>query len=149
MAGRGPAPKFPEERRNRAPKARGEWIEIPASSGARVPVLPKRAAGSGAWSTATRAAWSAWWGDGASTTWTPADRDAVVQCARLFEEAVRDPRPTRWGEVRHWMDGLGLTPKGKRDLRLRIVEPDDQATSSGPAPVGVTRLADRRSRLTS
>jgi hypothetical protein len=53
-----------------------------------------------------------------------ADVAAAVELAWLFEAAVNGKEKT--SEVRLRMDGLGLTPKGKRDLRLRPASEKDQ-----------------------
>lgn len=117
MAGRGRAPKEPEKRRNRTLPSRGEWVEIPAVNGKRAPALP--AAPRGGWSAGVRLAWKAWWADGASTQWSPADRESVRQLAYLLHDLERG-KVSVAGEVRLRMDSLGLTQKGKRDLRWRI-----------------------------
>lgn len=142
MAGTGPAPKDPAQRRRRNAPTRGEWIDIPAESGIKPPALPKRARGTGAWSGSTRAAWNAWWRDGAATQWTSADKPAVAQLARLFEELERGELRLA-GEVRLRLDGLGLTATGKKNLRWRILDENAQAE----LPTGVSRLDDRRDRL--
>ena len=118
MAGRGPAPK--EQRRRVNEPQRGEWRELPPRNPAKPPAM--RAAPAGGWATGTRAAWKAWWSDPASLVWTPAERDAVFQLAWLHHLLERG-EISRASEVRLRMDGLGLTPKGKRDLRMRVVEP--------------------------
>lgn len=118
MAGRGPAPKDPAQRRTRHEPQRGEWSELPPRNPARPPAM--RAAPAGGWATGTRAAWKAWWADPASLIWTPAERDAVFQLAMLHHLLERG-EISRASEVRLRMDGLGLTPKGKRELRLRVV----------------------------
>jgi hypothetical protein len=45
-----------------------------------------------------------------------------VELAYLYDSAIRHDVPARWAEVRHRQDGLGLTPTGKRTLRLRLAE---------------------------
>jgi hypothetical protein len=72
----------------------------------------------------------------------PAEIAAAVELAYVMEEYVRGiERPN---EVRLRMDGLGLTPKGKRDLRYRV----DPAGEPEPAPRRApTSSSKRRSRL--
>lgn len=147
MAGNGPPPKDPALRRRRNAPTRGDWLDIPPESGLKAPALPKRARGTGPWSPSTRSAWIAWWRDGAATQWGSADRAAAMQLARLFEELERGELRLA-AEVRLRMDGLGLTAKGKRDLRWRFFDEDAQVDvgMSGP-PAGVTRIDERRARL--
>jgi hypothetical protein len=123
----GPAPKDAASRVRRAAPSRGEWFELPPASG-EVPELPD------GWSDRTRTAWEAWWNDPASTQWTPADRESLTELAELVEMAATNPSPTLYGEIRHRLDGLGLTQKGKRDLRWRVadVEPPKPAPTRRP-----------------
>lgn len=115
MAGQGFAPKDPSQRAGTAVPKRGEWESIPRENLEPAPELPARESG---WSERTRLAWRAWWRDPASTQWTPADRDNVLYLAELFDLGS----VTIANELRLRMDGLGLTQKGKRDLRWRIEE---------------------------
>jgi hypothetical protein len=58
--------------------------------------------------------------------------DDAITVAYIYEEAVRaGGKSSLWAEVRQWKDRLGLTMKGKRDLRLRTIEdaPAEEATS--------------------
>jgi hypothetical protein len=47
-----------------------------------------------------------------------------IELAYIFESAIQKDGARMFGEFRQWMDRLGFTPKGKRDLRLRVVESD-------------------------
>jgi hypothetical protein len=120
MAGRGPAPTGHAVRRN-AP-ARGEWTDIPQRNAKRAPAMPSKPREG--WAAGTKLAWKAWWEDGASVAWGPADVEAVRQLAYLHHdvEMMADTRgkSSLLGELRQRMDGLGLTLRGKRDLRLRV-----------------------------
>lgn len=115
MPGRGPAPVDPSRRRRRNVPARGEWVDLPEVWERRLgelPGPPER------WSARTRAAWEAWACDPATTQYGPSDLAAVEMLAWVMEESVQGR--VKPSEVRLWMDGLGLTPKGKRDLRWRV-----------------------------
>jgi hypothetical protein len=112
MAGRGPAPKPQAQRRNRAKPARGEWVDLEPLD---KPVL---GAADGSWSPRVRRLWVAWREDPVSGSWSRADVAAVFELADQFEELAPNEQRLR-------MDGLGLTPKGKRDLRLRYAESAD------------------------
>lgn len=127
----GPAPK--EERRRRNVPARGEWVDIPAKNpdpaAPEMPRPPKEG-----WSDLTKQAWASWWADGAATMWTPADLEALSQLVDLHNdystfEGTRGKSQIA-GELRQRMDGLGLTQKGKRDMRWRPVT--DEATEERP-----------------
>jgi len=124
MAGRGPAPKPEEQRRRRNAPGRGEWVELPPTNTARAPKMPT--APRGGWAVGTKEAWKLWHADPASLVWSPADRAAVAQLAGLHHELERG-KLSLAGEVRLRMESLGLTQKGKRDLRLRIVDDEVEA----------------------
>jgi hypothetical protein len=130
----GPAPKHPSERRRRNAPAGGEWIELPATvEKPTLPPLPRRTKAEGPWSAETRETWEAWRQDPATTQYTSADVNFALETIRLQEECARG-RHSLAGEIRLRMDGLGLTPKGKRNLRWRV---------AGPAEVVECRDDDR------
>jgi len=140
MARGGPVPKDPSVRINRAVPQRGEWVTVPAFHDGPVPKLPNRRRGTGPWSAATLRAWASWWKDGASTQWSSADTESLVQLAHLWQ--LVDEGEMKWAaESRLRMDGLGLTQKGKRDLRLKLGDVAPVVTVSA-AEVG--SLEDRR-----
>jgi hypothetical protein len=89
-----------------------------------LPDLPK-----GEWSDRTRALWEAWQYDWATGWFGSSEIGMALELAALHNEAVNDPKKVtqRWTEVRQWMDRLGLSPKGKRDLRLRLAEKVEEA----------------------
>lgn len=141
MAGRGPAPKDPAVRRNTAAPQRGEWITVPAWHDGPVPKLPTRRRGEGTWPAGVQRAWKGWWQDGASLHWSTADRESVVVCARLLD-AIENGELKHAAELRIRMDGLGLSPKGKRDLRYRLGDETPDVSLVAP----VAELEDRRAR---
>jgi hypothetical protein len=121
MAGHGPAPKLPEQRRDRSPKLRGEWVELSSTPG-EVPSLPD-----GEWHPRAAASWALWWSDPAASQWSEAQRSELVELLALTDE-FWGGNTTRANEMRLRTDGLGLTQKGKRDFRWRIVEaPEDES----------------------
>jgi hypothetical protein len=123
MAGNGPPPKHNRVRRN-AP-ARGEWVTLPAKvSPAVLSLLPERLKRQGKWSKQTRAAWSSWRKDPATSQYGPAEIQSAIDLAYLYEEWARGDTKLS-AEIRLRMDGLGLTAKGKRDLRWKMPEPDE------------------------
>lgn len=123
MAGRGPAPKAPAERRNHHEPQRGDWtLLLPPTR--KPPALPPRGKTRGIWSARTRAGWKAWWSDPASTQWSEADRELVLHLADVYEEWIRTGTASFAAEVRQLRDHLGLTPKGRQDRRWKIVTAD-------------------------
>lgn len=118
MAGQGPAPKLPEQRAGHIVPKRGEWQDLPPLV---APVLP---ALEGEWPDRTLALWDAWRADWVTGCFGSAEIAMSVELASLHREALADPKNsvTRWAEIRQWMDRLGFTMKGKRDLRLRLAE---------------------------
>lgn len=112
MAGRGPAPKDGRRRRN-AP-ARGEWVDLAPLAAPVLCPLPERPYEGGRWQPETVALWEAWSNDPVTSQWSPSDVQFAIDTARLYND---DGAPN---EIRLRMDGLGLTPKGKRDLRWRV-----------------------------
>lgn len=125
MAGHGRAPKPRDQRRNGHAPQRGEWVDLPPLE---KPVLPGARRG---WSQHVKALWEAWRSDPVTSQYGPADLAAVGELARLFD----DLQPN---EQRLRMDGLGLTPKGKRDLRWRT--PNEVKTLGEQRPAEVRRL---------
>lgn len=136
MAGNGPAPA--ENRRRTNAPARGEWVDLPALTNPVLPDLPARTKGTGRWSARTKAMWAGWSRDPATTQYGPGTLALAVQLAYLFEDYVRGDE--KFSEVRLVMDGLGLTEKGKRDLRWRVSE------VSTPEPGKRQRNASRAKR---
>jgi hypothetical protein len=139
MAGRGPAPKPKEQRRNRHVPSRGEWVDLPAVTVPVLPELPKRKRGSGPWHPRTVAVWAAWRQDPASTQYGPAEIAAAIELAWLFEDNVRGERSAPASEVRQRMQALGLDAKGKRDLRWRTVA-ETETIAAQPKLAEVRRL---------
>lgn len=125
MAGHGRAPKPKGQRRNGHAPQRGEWVDLEPLE---KPVLPAAKRG---WAPHVKALWEAWRSDPVTSQYGPADLAAVGELARLFD----DLQPN---EQRLRMDGLGLTPKGKRDLRWRT--PAEVKTIEQQKPAEVRRL---------
>jgi hypothetical protein len=147
-----PVPKDPSERRNRNPKLRGEWVDIGvARLLARDVVLPPRdkVDPEGVWGAATVRTWDAWRHDPVSVYFAPADVDYAVVTIELCHLDAGFGAVKYASEIRLRMDAMGLTPKGKRDLRFRVspsVEVGQVATRV-PVVAGVTSLDARRKSL--
>lgn len=136
MAGRGPAPKPPEQRRRRNKPERGEWTDLPVVVEPVLPEIPSRARGTGRWHPRTVRAWAAWRLDPATTQYGPAEISAAEELAFVHHDACCGDE--KMSEVRLRMDALGLSAKGKRDLRWRaptetaITEPGEEQPKLAP-----------------
>lgn len=102
-----PVPKPPEQRRNRNPKREGEWIDLPMRLEAPIlePANPR-------WPIEARRMWEAIRSDPISSQYTDADVQMLKETMRMWR---RLPAP----EQRLRLTQLGVTPKGRRDLRWR------------------------------
>lgn len=120
MAGRGvgPAPK-PNRRRRNKPE-RGDWVELQPLERPVLPELPKLQGEE--WNPVSVATWEAWRASPVSGVWGPEDIAFALDTILLHNRMT----PSNANEVRLRMDALGLTPKGKRDLRWRL--PGDPAS---------------------
>ena len=81
--------------------------------------------------------WRAWRADPVTSQYGPADIAAICYLAEHFH-ALSDT--SRWAA----MDRLGLTPKGKRDLRWRT--PQEVKTIAAQAPVKRLRVVEREKK---
>ena len=144
MAGTGPAPKLPGQRVNRTPPSRGEWIELDREL--ERPVLPPYRSDWRVWVSAKTPAgdtirvkkgvshsmWNAWRSDPLTAQYGPADIAAICYLAEHFHALGDSSRLAL-------MDRLGLTPRGRRDLRWRT--PQEAKTHAEQAPVKRLRLS--------
>jgi len=106
MAGTGPAPKLPGERRRYNQPTRGEWVDLELPD---EPVLPPYNREE---MTIPERMWNAYRLCGPATQYGEEDVQAILDLARGWAEMTFADRDRR-------LDKLGLTPKGKRDLRWR------------------------------
>jgi hypothetical protein len=136
----GPVPKSPGQRRRYNQPARGEWVDLEPLE---APILREYDPG---WATRVvvtddgveevpsgvrREMWEAWRNDAVTSQYGDADIAAIEELAARFylmSYADQDRR----------MNALGLTPKGKRDLRWRT--PAEVATIAKQKPVEVRKL---------
>lgn len=116
MAARGPAPKAPEERHRTKQPGRGEWVDLPELAKPILKPLPARDSAGERWRPEVRRLWNAWRADPVTQEWSQADIAYAEETIDLRN------RSAHYGmaEIRLRMDALGLTPKGKRDLRWRL-----------------------------
>ena len=115
----GPLPKLPEQRARRNAPQRGEWQELYDISEPTLPELPEL--DGDVWSKRTLRLYDGWRYDPASSLFGPSEIAMTVEAAHIYEKAVREKNASMLNTATAWMDRLGLTPKGKRDLRLRVV----------------------------
>ena len=118
----GPAPKPREQRRNRVPKPRGDWQQPPAL-GWQHGEIPPAPDGMMLDSYDTWSTWMhAWW----ASHWTPDDLPGLRTTILLFD-AVQRRDFNRVTELRQWMDGYGITFKGRQDRRWSPPQADELA----------------------
>jgi hypothetical protein len=140
----GPAPKPAHLRRRRNTPAGGEWVDLPELEGPVLPELPE-----GNWSEHSVAMWEAWRADRATSQFSSADVGYALATIRIADAYHRGGPASLVGELRLRMDGLGLTPKGKRNLRWRVADAADPVVDSGlERSERLSRsMASRRRRL--
>ncbi len=140
----GPPPKDSWARRRANAPAGGEWVELVPLDHPVLPALPRRSkAEGGAWSPWARKTWEAWRADPATGQFSAADVQYALDTLFLIDHFGGAPSASLAAEIRLRTDGLGLSPKGKRNLRWRLSEPAEVVPlRSGP----VDRHADKRRR---
>ena len=117
-------PKPKEVRLNHAKPRTGEWFEIPVKPLPGPAHEALSAFGTRKWQPESRQRWDVWRHDATSLYWSPADVDYAIETLTLYEV----PEPN-WAEISRRRDRLGLTPKGKRDLRLLVVTTEKKAAA--------------------
>jgi hypothetical protein len=140
---RGPKPKPPGQAVHRNPVAH-DWSHAP-SSGWQYGDVPECPADL---NDEARKAWSLWFGSWWASFWTPADVPQIELAARLFAAAVDDVAQTP--KLLPLMDKLGITPKGRQDLRWAAPKGDEAAQEAENAAVTdevAARRESRRSRI--
>lgn len=128
MAGIGTAPKDKSERRRRNVPARGEWVDLLPLDGPVLEALPDATPDGEPWRPSTRRAWDAWRQDPVSAVWSPSEVAHAWDTIELHQNMTASTA----NEIRLRMDGLGLTPKGKKDLRYRVTEGDEAPAKAAP-----------------
>jgi hypothetical protein len=111
----GPSPKDARARRRRNAPAGGEWIDLlPLEK----PIL-QPLDDDDEWSERARNTWQAWREDPATSQWSPAHIAFATDTLVLVELNEREPSSSLVSEIRLRLTDLGLTPKGRRNLRWR------------------------------
>lgn len=146
MAGQGPVPA--ENRRRRNEPARGDWVDLEPLTKPVLPKLPRNTPYRDEdgklipWPARTKTVWESWRSDPVTGQYSPADIEYALDTILLHAFM----KPSSASEVRLRMDALGLTPKGKRDLRWRVPEGEAPETAKKPT-ARRKKNNNRRARL--
>jgi hypothetical protein len=141
MAGRGPAPKDPAQRRRR--NADPVPTQVVVDDGeVRGPELP----GEFDWPSATMRWWETWRSSPQAQTFTSTDWDFLIDTALLHAEYWAGNTAVG-AELRLRVAKFGATPEDRARLRLQVGEREEEKTPASKAPPNVARLEDRRKRL--
>ncbi len=123
MAGRGPAPKDPAQRRRRnAPPA--PTLVITQDDEVRGPELPAGFV----WPEPTRRWWETWRSSPQSQALTGTDWDFLLDTALLHAELWAGNGSVA-GELRLRVAKFGATPEDRLRLRMQVTEPDAPAAA--------------------
>jgi hypothetical protein len=120
----GLAPKPREQRRRYNQPARGEWVDLEPLA---EPVIPPYEKGF----SIPKRMWEAWRRDAVSGQWGEADLELATELATHWKEMTFADQDRR-------LAALGLSPKGKRDLRWRT--PNEVKTLKRQANVRPLRV---------
>lgn len=142
MAGKGPPPKMPEQRRRANAPAGGEWVDIPAVP--RQGPIPEIPEGSGL-SKAAKEWWDEVWQFPVATMWTDQDIPGLLELA-VLRERLMDGKVSVAAEVRQRSEAFGLTPKGRQDRRWRLVREVAEEVPQANDELKQKRV-ERRTRL--
>ncbi len=135
----GPPPK-PDHKRRRANSEPG-WVDIAADAAGDVPDIPKpnrlgrKKLGPQLWSEYWSTPWASMWG--------AAEVRVVLRLVELEVEWQAEGGSKVLSEIRQIQDSLGLTPKGRRSLRWRLVDASGVVEENGER----VDPDDRRRRL--
>lgn len=147
MAGNGPSPKETEARRRNNAPGRGEWIEIhkPKLDKDEI-VLPELGALERAkFNYKALSTWRVWRREPVTTYWTEGDIKAAKDILDLYN--VKDWTKNAM-EIRLRETALALNPKGKRDLRFKIMFGIGKEMTKEPKlPENVVSMDERRKNL--
>lgn len=132
MAGRGPAPKDPSERRRR--NAAPETVKLAADGKSHGPDLPADID----WPDATRAWWGTWRTSAQAQTFTDTDWSFLLDTAILHMEFWDGDRSVA-AELRLRAAKFGATPEDRARLKIAVGEPGQQPTPRERKPAARTR----------
>lgn len=151
MAGHGPAPKKRANRTNHHAPLRGEWVTLPALPyRGEKPTLPRV---KGGLLESTKRVWADWWDTPMAHMWNRSDWPVLVQLLLMIDRINRSLNSSEFftgyasmvTESRLLRDALGLTEKGRRDLRWELPG-ESGPESEGPHLAAVVELRPSRAR---
>jgi hypothetical protein len=128
MAGRGKAPKPPEQRRTGHVPQRGDWVATPGVGWQHgpLPPAPTRLL------KASKETWDVWFAAWFAAHWGPQDLPMLGQVIRLFDRVERgSATAAERTELRQLSDSYGITPKGQQDRRWTAPKDDTPSVSPG------------------
>lgn len=135
MAGRGPAPKKREQRRNQNPKPAGDWVQLPKDGfQGHIPSV----AGLGLNKDSQRW-WRTIWRSPMATQWSEADIPALKELA-VLRERLMDGKISVAAEVRLRTDLFGLTPAGRQSRRWVVSDEDLERAGYKSKKASVVKL---------
>ena len=143
VAGRKPKPEG--QKRNRV-KPTHDWTDVPDVPFKGGPALPKTRPDGRAWPRWTRDWWRVIAAMPHCALWTPADWRYAMETAAVVAE-MHEGNMRLATEVRNREKVLGTTLDFRRDLRIRYVDPDQDADPSSPTEGGVPKLDDYRTAV--
>lgn len=138
MAGRGPAPKDPSERRRR--NAEPPMTVVAADGARRGPELPE----THEWPAATLEWWETWRTSAQASTFTKTDWSFLVDTAVLHAEFWLGDRSVA-AELRLRAAKFGATPEDRARLKLSVTDPGEKP--AGPARLQTKAARTRKARL--
>ena len=127
MAGRGPAPKDPDERRTAHAPTRGEWQATPGVGWqhGEIPPCPARGVVAGG-------VWTTWMQSWFAAYWMPEDLPNLRLIIKLWARADSGKATgSERSELRQLMDSYGITRKGQQDRRWSAPEIPNDTTAPG------------------
>lgn len=137
MAGRGPAPKDPTERRRRNPAP--DLTVLAVDGQVHGPDLPD----SFEWPAVTLRWWDTWRRSAQAQTFTETDWSFLLDTAVMHAEFWMGNRALA-GELRLRVAKFGATPEDRARLKIAVGEPEK---GGAPTRLQTSASKDRRSRL--
>ena len=128
----GPAPK--KHRQHRMKPTHGEYVRLEPL---KKPVLEKLG---DRHTPLAKAYWEAWRQDPVTATWTPTE---VALALHVLELIDTDP-VDKAAEIRIRIDGLALSPKGRRDARLLLPDEDEPEEDKPAEPTPLRVLPEAK-----
>ncbi|CAN5750395.1 hypothetical protein BH23CHL8_BH23CHL8_31010 [soil metagenome] len=132
-----PIPKPPGQLLGRTKPRRGDWQASPGIGWqhGKLPPAPEGLM------PPSKVAWDTWLRSWFASNWVPANIPQLRKVIQLHDQVERGEFRFA-SELRYWMDGMGVTPKGQQDRRW--LPPNDAArpttTTAAEDPYGHLRV---------